>query len=107
MKRFGKRKLRIKMQLTVFKSGRMTYRTTKQKKASIFKEIRVFQTQNPNKWLIRVVYGTAKNCSGEIAEVCNAGEYATVEDLLYALKLFTEKPLLDETELWLKGESHE
>lgn len=101
MKRFGNRKLRIKMQLKVFKNGKVTHSTTKQKKSSLFKEISVSQSTNPNKWFLRVVYGKGKTINGDINEIDNAGEYESPEDLLYALKLFTEKSLLDETEAWL------
>lgn len=104
MKRSGNRKLRIKMQLKVYKNGRVIHSATKQKKSAIFKEISVFQAKNPNKWFIRVVYGKGKTTNGEIDEIENAGEYESVEDLLYALKLFTEKSLIDETEAWLLEE---
>lgn len=101
MKRLGKRKLRIKMQLAVIKDGRVIRRTTKQKRTAIYKEIREFQTQKPSKWQICVVYGKAKTASGEIAEIDNCGEYRTVSELLGALGVFTEKKLLDETEKWI------
>lgn len=103
MKRIGKRKLRIKMQLTIIKSGKVIRKTTKQKRTAIYKEIRMFQTYKPNKWRVRVVYGKAMTVSGKTTEIDNCGDYVTVDDLLNALQVFTEKKLLDETEKWIGG----
>ncbi len=101
MKRFSNRKLRIKMQLKIFKYGKVIHSSTKQKKSAVFKEIKAFQSQKPDKWGIRVVYGKGMLADGKIDEIENAGEYESIEDLTYALQLFTEKPLIDETEIWI------
>ena len=82
MKRFGERKLRLKMQLKVFKNGKLIRYTTKQKKSAIFKEISVLQAQNPDKWSIRAIYGKAKTADGSIHVIENAGEYETSRELL-------------------------
>ena len=98
MKRIGNRKLRVKIQLIVFKKNKPIHRTTKQSKAAIYKEIKVFQTQKPNKWAINVYYGAIKNKGGSKTNLCNCGEYRTLTDLMLAIKVFTEKKLLDEVE---------
>lgn len=103
MKRLGKRKLRIKMQLTVTKNGLVVHRTTKQKRTAIYKVVRLFQTQNPDKWLLCVVYGKAVDVSRNITEIKNCGEYCSVEELLTTIKIFTEEKLLFETERWING----
>lgn len=96
MKRFGKRKLRLTMQLKAFKNGQVIYHATKRKKTAILKEISVLQPQNPDMWILRVVYGREITEDGSIQIFDNTGEYNNPADLLYALKLFLEKELLIE-----------
>lgn len=103
MKRFGKRKLRLTMRLTVTKNGKVIRRTTKQRKTAIYKEIKAFQTQNPDKWSLCVVYGKVKQPNGKTEEITNSGEYTQESDLRNALSIFTEKTLLDDTEKWIGG----
>lgn len=102
MKRFNQRKLRIKMHIEAWKNRKLILSTTKQKRSSIRKEISVLQSQNPDKWSISVNYGKTRMADGSVKAIKNAGEYGTSQELLYALQLFTEKELLDETEQWIQ-----
>ena len=90
------------MQLKVIKDGVVIRRTTKQKRTAIYKEIRLFETQNISKWMLCVVYGKGNDVNGKVIEIKNCGEYSTANELLEAMKIFTEKSLLDETEKWMR-----
>jgi len=51
-------------------------------------------------YYLKVSYGKGLTVNNKIKPLYNEGEYRTKNDLIYALRAFTERRLLDELEEW-------
>ena len=93
-----KNKFNHKITLKIWKSDGKDNQYHSNKTKRIFAKIKA---GNFTKSFLKVSYGYAKTNTGRVEEIINSGTYFEKQDLRGALKAFTEKSLLEETETWI------
>ena len=88
MKRQSARKFRLGYVLKTSGTGQKPQTYRRQVKSRV---IDLIEASSASKYYISVLYGKDKR---------NEGEYTNKEDVIMALNVFTEKPLLDFLESW-------
>ena len=101
MKRISLRRVRRGLTLKVLKKDGTVYKYARRSKRAFFAGVRSFPAQNARKYFLRVYYGKGETAWGKNQELLNEGEYSTKKDLLFALRCFTERGLLDDIADWL------